>query len=32
MLQSNADQLAYEVGLAVYQMASGVGEPLQRPS
>ena len=29
--QDNADQLAYEVGLAVHKMAGGVGEPTPKP-
>ena len=30
--QSNADQLAYEVGLKVHEMAGGVGEPTPKPT
>ena len=29
--QDNADQLAYEVGLAVHKLAGGVGEPTPKP-
>ena len=29
--KDNADQLAYEVGLAVHQLAGGVGEPTPKP-
>ena len=29
--QDNADQLAYEVGLAVHGLAGGVGEPTPKP-
>lgn len=29
--QDNADQLAYEVGLAVHKLAGGVGEPTAKP-
>jgi len=32
LFQSNANLLAYEVGMAVYQMAGGVGESPQLPS
>jgi len=31
VVQRNADQLAYEVGLAVYQLAGGVSGAPQRP-
>ena len=29
--QDNADQLGYEVGLAVHKLAGGVGEPTPKP-
>ena len=29
--KSNADQLAYEVGLLVHKIAGGVGEPPSKP-
>jgi len=29
--QSEADQLAYEVGLVVHELAGGVGQPTPRP-
>ena len=30
--QENADQLAYEVGLKVHEMAGGVGDPTPKPT
>ena len=29
--QDEADQLAYEVGLLVHELAGGVGKPTQKP-